>query len=57
MLKIFVPSGELFDERTERFIAVSGRELQLEHSLVSVSKWERKWKKPFLGNVAKSMSG
>lgn len=54
MLKIFVPSGELFDERTERFITVNGRELQLEHSLVSISKWESKWKKPFLSNTAKS---
>ena len=54
MLKIFVPSGELFDERTERFITITGRELQLEHSLVSISKWESRWKKPFLGNEVKS---
>jgi len=54
MLKIMVPSGELYDERTERFITVNGRELQLEHSLVSISKWESKWKKPFLSGAAKS---
>lgn len=54
MLKIHVPSGELYDERTERFITVNGRELQLEHSLVSISKWEAKWKKPFLSNDPKS---
>ena len=54
MLKIFVPSGELFDERTEKFITVNGRELQLEHSLVSISKWESKWKKPFLSATEKS---
>lgn len=54
MLKIMVPSGELYDERTERFITVNGRELQLEHSLVSISKWESKWKKPFLSGTAKS---
>lgn len=54
MLKIMVPSGELYDERTERFITVNGRELQLEHSLVSISKWESKWKKPFLSGEAKS---
>lgn len=54
MLKIMVPSGELYDEQTERFITVNGRELQLEHSLVSISKWESKWKKPFLSGEAKS---
>lgn len=54
MLKIRVPSGELYDERTERFITVNGRELQLEHSLVSISKWESKWKKPFLSNTVKT---
>lgn len=54
MLKIFVPSAELYDERTERFVTVNGRELQLEHSLVSISKWESKWKKPFLDNRVKS---
>lgn len=54
MLKIFVPSAELYDEQTERFITINGRELQLEHSLVSLSKWECKWKKPFLSNAPKS---
>lgn len=54
MLKITISSSELFDERTNRFITVKGRELQLEHSLVSVSKWESKWKKPFLGDKPKT---
>ena len=54
MLKIHIPSTELFDESTNRFIAIHGRDLQLEHSLVSISKWESKWKKPFLGNTKKS---
>lgn len=54
MLKIVIPSAELFDERTSTFITIQGRELQLEHSLVSVSKWESKWKKPFLGDKPKT---
>lgn len=54
MLRLTIPSTELFDEKTNRFITIHGRELQLEHSLVSVSKWESKWKKPFLGNTPKN---
>lgn len=48
-LKIVVPETELFDNTTMMFIPVPQKELRLEHSLVSVSKWEAKWKKPFLG--------
>ena len=54
MLKITIPATELFDEANSRFIQIPGRELQLEHSLVSVSKWESKWKKPFLSDKQKT---
>lgn len=45
---IVVKETELFNEETNRFITVKETELVLEHSLLSVSKWEAKWKKPFL---------
>lgn len=45
---IKINQTELFDEKTNRFITVKETELVLEHSLLSVSKWEAKWKKPFL---------
>jgi len=49
MLKVIVPPAELYDESTETFIVnTKPQELQLEHSLVSISKWESFWKKPFL---------
>lgn len=48
MLQIVVPATELWDEKTERFIDVKEHTLQLEHSLVSLSKWESKWHKAFL---------
>ena len=49
MLEIKVSTGELFDEETLTFITPKEQTLRLEHSLVSLSKWESKWCKPFLG--------
>lgn len=54
MLKIVVPKTELWDESRECFISVKEQELQLEHSLVSISKWESKWHKPFLSKKPKT---
>ena len=48
MLRITVPATEEWDEDKEQFIQTKEQTLQLEHSLVSLSKWESKWKKSFL---------
>ena len=48
MLKIVIPGIELYDEEKEEFINTKPQTLHLEHSLVSLSKWESKWNKPFL---------
>ena len=48
MLQITVPAVEYYDEKTNTFISTREQTLQLEHSLVSVSRWESKWHKPFL---------
>lgn len=48
MLKITVPPAELFDRRTRQFINSDGGVLVLEHSLLSISKWEAKTHKPFI---------
>ena len=49
MLEITIPAGEFWDEGQEEFLRIKETSLRLEHSLVSLSKWESKWKKPFLG--------
>lgn len=54
MLKITVPGLELYDEANNEFIYTDDQELELEHSLVSISKWESKWCKPFLSEKAKT---
>lgn len=48
MLTIHVLGDELFNERTNEFVYGVDKELKLEHSLVAISKWEMKYKKPFL---------
>lgn len=56
MLKIVVPGATLFDERTSELIETRQCELQLEHSLVSISKWESKYHKTFLRQGAERTS-
>lgn len=53
MLTLIIPPSELFDESTNKFIEVKGTTLQLEHSLVSISKWEAKYHKIFLDDTYK----
>ena len=55
MLKLTIPSVELYDEVNGLFIQTKEQELQLEHSLVSLSKWEAKWCKPFLTQGDKTL--
>lgn len=54
MLKIDVPKIELYDNAKEEFRSIDPFLLTLEHSLVSISKWESKWHKPFLENNNKT---
>lgn len=54
MLQIIIPSVELWDEHNQVFLRTKETKLQLEHSLVSIAKWESKWNKPFLTNKKKT---
>ena len=54
MLKLVIDTVEIFDEETQMFGTAGGFEIELEHSLVSLSKWESKTKKPFLTKEGKT---
>lgn len=50
MLELTILGEELWDEKKEEFFTLEEKTLKLEHSLVSLSKWESKWCKPFIDN-------
>ena len=54
MLEIVIHGGEFFDNGSGRFIQVKEQTLKLEHSLVSLSKWEARWHKAFLTREPKT---
>ena len=54
MLRIVIPASECWDESKNEFIYTKEQTLQLEHSLVSLSKWESKWCKPYFAKEEKT---
>lgn len=54
MLRLKIAPTEMWDERKQEFVQTGERELMLEHSLVSLAKWESKWQKPFLDQKPKA---
>lgn len=54
MLTITVPANEFWDEAKQEFVYVDKTILSLEHSLISLSKWESRWEKPFLSKDKKT---
>jgi len=54
MLQITIPKQDGWDEAKEEFVYFPETTLILEHSLISISKWESKWHVPFLGKGEKT---
>jgi len=48
MLDVYVPKRELFNNDTQEFIEIQGTKFTIEHSLISLQKWESKWKTSFI---------
>lgn len=55
MLRLVIPATEMYDEVKGEFVYAKEQTLQLEHSLVSLSKWESKWCKPFYSKKEKTL--
>lgn len=55
MLLLTIPPIEMFNEKTNEFVYSKETKISLEHSLVSLSKWESKWNKPFLSKDNKTL--
>lgn len=54
MLDLVIPKKEFWDDENQEFVYTEPAILQVEHSLVSLAKWESKWCKPFLGKEDKT---
>lgn len=48
MLEIEIKEDEFFNPKTEEFIEIKPITVKLEHSLISISKWEAIWEIPYL---------
>lgn len=55
MLTLTIPGLEYYNEKTNEFIYYDDTVIELEHSLISISKWESKWCKPFLDGKDKTV--
>lgn len=53
-LTITIKATQLYSESENRFYKVPETTIELEHSLVALSKWESKWHKPFLTKEEKT---
>lgn len=55
MLNITIPAIDGWDDDKQEFVDIKpSRTLSLEHSLISLSKWESKWCKPFISTKDKT---
>jgi hypothetical protein len=56
MLSIVIPKLRLYDENAEEFVYLPEVALKLEHSLLSVRRWESKWQKSYINTAGTGMT-
>lgn len=54
MLKLTIPSARLWNTKTEEFMHTKEYTFMIEHSLISISKWEETWHIPFISDTPKT---
>lgn len=54
MLELTIPESEFYDSKSNKFITSPECKVSLEHSLISIAKWEAKWHEPYLGPQKKT---
>lgn len=55
MLTLIIKASDQYNDAINEFITIKEQTLQLEHSLISISQWESKWKKPFMSKDKKTV--
>ena len=55
MLSLHLQACRVFDERTQEFLQYPAATLRLEHSLISIQRWESKWHKSYLSSKGFTM--
>lgn len=55
MLEIIIPEDEFFDPVSNKFISTPSCKISLEHSLISIAKWESKWHIPYLSEIKRTV--
>lgn len=55
ILVLDIKAKEMWDEVNEEFVYAPSQKIVLKHSLLSISDWESKWRKPFLSNKEKTV--
>lgn len=54
MLTLVVAAREFYDDQKETFVNVQEQTICLEHSLISLRRWEANWQKPYLSKTPKT---
>lgn len=54
MLEIMTKDEEVYEPSTNKFITIPSCVITLEHSLISIAKWESKWHIPYLSDIKKT---